>query len=205
MRLGGRLYLAISFAALGVTAFAGLPAFNPADADHGKALSDRCMACHGAANPPVATNPPFHPPKLAGQRPEAIFYALRDYKSGARQSPFMGPQASTLSLQDMRDLGAYLSAGGPHRPLTADEHSWAHDKVHRDCTACHGESGMGVMAGIPVLTGQNKDYLIHALTAYHDGTRTNPTMRGVAAKLSPQDIEALATYFSDQKHLRLSQ
>ena len=64
---------------------------------------------------------------------------------------------------------------------------------------------MGVMSSIPVLTGQNKDYLVHALTAYHDGTRDNPTMRGVAAKLSPQDIDALATYFSDQTHLRLSQ
>src|SRR5271167_390412 len=115
--------LALVLAACGWVAIAAAPPFNPADASRGQTLAGRCMACHAAPNAPVMPvgAPPFNPPKLAGQRPEAIFYALRDYRSGARASPFMGPQASALSDQDMRDLGAWLSAGGPHLPKTAGQ------------------------------------------------------------------------------------
>jgi cytochrome c553 len=110
-----------------------------------------------------------------------------------------------LTEQDMRDLGAYLSAGGPHMPSTAGVDTWAHGKVHRDCTHCHGESGMGVMPGVPVLTGQHADYLVHALEAYRSGDRSNPTMAPVVAKLTPKEVKLLAEYFALQKHLKVSQ
>jgi cytochrome c553 len=104
----------------------------------------------------------------------------------------------------MRDLGAYLSAGGPYVPKTADQGSWAHQKVRRDCTACHGESGMGVMAGVPVLTGQHEDYLVHALKAYRDGNRSDPTMAPIAKQLTDDQIQKLAAYFAKQEHLDIS-
>lgn len=179
---------------------AGVPS-----AERGKSLVQSCFACHALPNAPVET-PAFRPPKLAGQRREVIYRALCDYKSGVRKSDLMSPVAAALSDQDMRDLGAYLSAGGPHvPPQTAAQETWAHEKVHRDCTACHGESGMGVMDGIPVLTGQNREYLIHALSAYQAGTRKNQTMGPIAARLTPRQIELLADYFSAQSYLRLLQ
>jgi len=64
------------------------------------------------------TEPAFHVPKLAGQRGEAIFSALRDYRSGTRQSAVMQPFVAALSLQDMRDVAAYLAASGPYVPGT---------------------------------------------------------------------------------------
>lgn len=181
----------------------GTPAYFPADAARGKALAPMCLACHGVAEMKLG-DPPFHVPLLGGQRPEVIFAALRDYQSGARASDLMAPMVAALTQQDMRDLGAYLSSGGPVLPGTHDEGSWAHEKVHRDCTACHGESGMGVMPGIPVLTGQHEDYLLHALDAYRDGSRKDPTMGPIAKRLKPEEVQLLAAYFSKQKHLEIS-
>jgi cytochrome c553 len=179
------------------------PAYFPADAARGKTLAVQCFACHGVLDMKLG-NPPFHVPMLSGQRPEAIFAALRDYKSGVRASDLMAPIVANLSLQDMRDLGAYLSSSGPVLPGTHDEGSWAHQKVRDDCTACHGESGMGVMPGVPVLTGQHEDYLVHAMNAYRSGSRQDPTMGPIAKKLSEKEVALLAAYFAKQKHLELS-
>lgn len=178
-------------------------AYFPADAARGKTLAAGCIACHGIADMKLG-NPPIRVPLLGGQRPEVIFTALRDYKSGARANDIMAPMAAGLSLQDMRDLGAYLASSGPVMPGTHDEGSWAHRKVRRDCTACHGESGMGVMPGVPVLTGQYEDYLVDALTAYGSGARKDPTMGPIAARLKPDEVAQLAAYFAKQKHLELS-
>jgi cytochrome c553 len=175
--------------------------FFPADPARGRELAAVCLPCHAVPDMPSGSEPPCSVPRLRGQRGEAIFLALLDYQSGTRQSAIMSPLVANLSVQDMRDLGAYLSASGPYVPDTYGEGSWAHEKVRRDCTACHGESGMGVMAGVPVLTGQHEDYLVHALRAYRDGRRADPTMGPIARTLTDEEIERLAVYFAGQSHL----
>ena len=198
--LSVRLIVLVS---LGTGASAAVPAFFPASAERGATIAAPCLACHGPPNVPVGS-PLVRPPKLAGQRPEALYLALLAYQSGARHSDIMNPIAAAMSLQQMRDLGAYLAAEGPVRPPTpVQTDSWAHEKVHRDCTSCHGESGMGEMWGMLVLTGQHEDYLIAALNAYRDGTRSDATMGPIAKSLTPQELEQLAAYFASQKHLRL--
>jgi cytochrome c553 len=175
----------------------------PADAARGKTLAAGCITCHGIAGMKLG-NPPFSVPLLGGQRPEVIFAALRDYKSGARANDIMAPMAAGLALQDMRDLGAYLSSSGPILPGTHDEGGWAQQKVRRDCSACHGEGGMSMMPGVPVLTGQHEDYLVYALNAYSSGARKDPTMGPIAARLKPDEVAQLAAYFAKQQHLELS-
>lgn len=199
-----RCLLALLGLGIFCTASAQRLAFNPADAARGRELAQPCLACHAVPDMPSGTGRPFRVPKLSGQRGEVIFQALRDYQSGARQSPIMAALVVALSAQDMRDLGAYLSQSGPYVPATVDQGSWAHRKVHRDCTVCHGESGMGVMAGIPVLTGQHADYLAHALESYRDGRRSDPTMASIAQALTREEIGLLADYFSKQAHLEIS-
>jgi cytochrome c553 len=181
---------------------AATPAYFPADAKRGATLAAPCLTCHGPSDMRLGS-PPVHPPKLVGERPDALYLALLAYQRGARRNEIMQAVVAALSLQDMRDLAAYLAAEGPKRPPTpASTDSWAHEKVHRDCTACHGETGMGEMWGIPVLTGQYRDYLVSALMAYRDGARHNDTMGPIAGRLTPQEIEQLADYFAQQMHLR---
>ena len=71
-----------------------------------KKVTEVCQACHGMdGNSPIAENP-----KLAGQHPDYLAKALRDYKSGARKNPVMGAMASTLTTKDIADLAAYFGA-----------------------------------------------------------------------------------------------
>ena len=95
---------------IGVIAVAGLAAAGNVlaggDAARGKEKAALCSACHGpGGNTPIA--PEY--PRLAGQPDDYLEKALRDYKSGKRKNPLMGPQAQNLSKQDIKDLAAYFS------------------------------------------------------------------------------------------------
>ena len=96
------LALAVASAALG--AASGASAANLAA---GKAkAAEVCAACHGAdGNSP---SPDF--PKLAGQHPDYLAKALRDYQSGARKNPIMQGFAAALTKDDIANLAAYYSA-----------------------------------------------------------------------------------------------
>ena len=65
-----------------------------------------CSACHGVdGNSTDANNP-----RLAGQHPDYIAKALRDYKSGDRNNAIMKGFAATLSKKDIENVAAYFSA-----------------------------------------------------------------------------------------------
>ena len=65
------------------------------------------------------------------------------------------------------------------------------------CSSCHGAAGEGnAAAGFPRLAGQPVGYLSNQLMAYTDGRRANPVMTPIAAKLNPQQREAVATHYS---------
>jgi cytochrome c553 len=89
-----------------VLAIVSAPALAAGSAEAGKQKSQACAACHGPdGNHP--TTPDF--PRLAGQHPDYLMKALRDYKSGARKNPIMAGQAANLKEQDIADLAAYFS------------------------------------------------------------------------------------------------
>lgn len=71
------------------------------------------------------------------------------------------------------------------------------------CIGCHGIPGYKAsfpeVYRVPVLGGQSEKYVASALTAYKKGERNHPTMRGIAAGLSDQDIVDLAAYYAQQK------
>jgi cytochrome c553 len=52
---------------------------------------------------------------------------------------------------------------------------------------------------VPKIGGQSAQYIVAALNAYKKGERNNPSMRGIAASLSDQDMADLAAYYSQQK------
>jgi cytochrome c553 len=66
------------------------------------------------------------------------------------------------------------------------------------CVGCHGVNGKATLKGYPNLAGQDRDYLISAMTAYKNGQRANATMKSMMGSLSATDINELANYFSAQ-------
>ena len=71
-------------------------------------------------------------------------------------------------------------------------------KAKEICQACHGMDGNSATADYPKLGGQYPDYLAKALRDYQAGRRKNPIMAGMAASLTPKDIDNLAEYYSGQ-------
>lgn len=68
------------------------------------------------------------------------------------------------------------------------------------CAGCHGIPGYktafpGVYS-VPRLGGQHAAYIVKALQEYKAGNRSHPSMRGIAAGLSDQDMADLAAYYA---------
>lgn len=70
------------------------------------------------------------------------------------------------------------------------------------CIGCHGivgyQASFPEVHRVPMISGQSAKYIISALAAYKKGDRKHPTMRGVAANLSDQDMADLAAFYSAQ-------
>jgi cytochrome c553 len=86
----------------------------------------------------------------------------------------------------------------PAGALAADVPAAIKDKV-AVCAACHGEDGNNDNPQYPVLAGQNARYLFLELRDFKAGRRHDPQMEPIAQTLSPEDMQALADYFSKQK------
>ena len=71
------------------------------------------------------------------------------------------------------------------------------------CVGCHGIPGYKAsfpeVYRVPMLGGQSEKYIAAALYAYKKGERKHPTMVGIAAGLSDQDIADVAAYYAQQK------
>ncbi|MDE2449769.1 MAG: cytochrome c [Gammaproteobacteria bacterium] len=179
------------------TAFAQQPA--PAgNAQQGATLASTCLGCHGIQGYRNAY-PDYAVPRLAGQHPEYLVDALKEYRSGARQYPTMHLQALSLSDQDIADVAAYLASKPVAATTTATASAPEPPQAAAVCTSCHGRDGIGVTPMYPSLAGQQESYLARAIQEYQTGYRKNPIMNGMVASLKPADITAIADYFSSLK------
>ena len=180
--------------------------------DAGKAKSITCTACHGAEGNSV--NPLW--PNIAGQSATYIATQLTAFKDGAgdpqnatRYDPLMSPQSMMLSEEDIRDLAVYFeSLPAPAMAVADPSKVDKGEALYRGgslasgaaaCLACHGPTGRGnPAANYPALQGQHSVYTAKQLKDYASETRTSDgktrIMRDIAARLSDDDINALASY-----------
>lgn len=193
-----KILLAVSLVS---TAFA-LPAF-AGDAAIGKAKSATCAACHGPDGNSAAPN--F--PKLAGQHESYIAKQLRNFKTGARKDPTMTAMVAPLSDSDIDDLAAFFASQSVKVGATAEDKLEFGQALYRAgnassgvaaCAACHGPNGAGnPQAFFPSLSGQHADYIAAQLRMFRKGERINDAgnmMRGVAARMTDAEIDAVAQY-----------
>jgi cytochrome c553 len=88
-------------------AVAAAGAAGAADLAAGQAKAKQiCQACHGLDG--NSQTPDY--PKLAGQYPDYLAKALRDYKAGRRKNAIMTGMAGPLSEKDIDDVAAYYAA-----------------------------------------------------------------------------------------------
>ncbi|MGH8362068.1 MAG: c-type cytochrome [Gammaproteobacteria bacterium] len=194
-----KMVLMLASAAV-VAATANAGAAGDQNAAAGQAKSATCAACHGADGNSVS--PQF--PKLAGQSADYIVRELQRFKSGERKNAIMQPMAAPLSTQDMEDLAAWFSIQTV-KPGEADPSLVkAGEAVYRGgdaesgvpaCLACHSPDGAGNGPMlIPALAGQHAVYVVSQLQAFADGSRQSPMMDTIAARLTPAQMQAVASY-----------
>ena len=190
----GVLSTALASFALASVSLHAQEALPKPDAAHGKAISYTCLGCHGVPGYKNAY-PNYSVPELRGQHPEYLVAALKEYRSGERSHFTMHSQAQELSDQDMTDIAAYFSAS----PLTSSKRPAAQvPEVAGLCVSCHGADGVGITALYPTLAGQHSDYIVRALDEYQKGARKNPIMTTFVRNMTPEQMNALADYFSKQ-------
>lgn len=164
------------------------------DAESGKLLAFTCMGCHGIDGYRNAY-PSYRVPKLGGQRAEYIVDALTAYKNGTRPHPTMQAQGGGLSEQDIADLAAWFQGEQPvEETVTADDIAGL--DAAQTCLACHGVGGDAVIPKPPILSGQQSDYLVHALGQYKNGARSGNVMTAFASTLSADDMQRIAAFYS---------
>jgi cytochrome c553 len=167
-----------------------------------------CAACHAVdGNSVIPANP-----KLAGQIPEYLNKQLLNFKpqggkKAERDNAIMAGMVATLSEADMRNVSAYYAqqklkaAVARNRDLAT-----AGQKLYRGgnsetgvaaCAGCHGPAGAGIPSQYPRIAGQFPEYIEAQLIAFRAKVRANDPsgmMRGVAARMTDQEIKAVAEY-----------
>lgn len=190
------------------------------DPQAGATKAGACAACHGLDG--NSTDPATYP-RLAGQSERYIAQQLTMFKSGQRVNPIMQPFAAALSAQDMRDIGAYFATktsgagiaddtviADPKSPYNGMKFYEVGQKIFRGgdaargvpaCMACHGAAGTGNPGpAYPHVGGQSAWYTARRLQEYRalqvsDQDKSLPAvMAGVAAPLTDEEIQALASY-----------
>ena len=175
------------------------------DAEAGQRKAKPCAACHGPDGNSVS--PEF--PRIAGQHYDYLVKALERYKSGERKNPIMAAMAQPLAAEDMRAVAAYYSAQKPRPGAARNKETVAvGQKLYRGgnaesgvpaCSACHGPAGGGIPAQFPQLSGQHARYTAAQLRAFRSVERANDPnqmMRAIAARMSEQEIAAVADYIA---------
>jgi cytochrome c553 len=173
------------------------------DATAGQEKAAACAACHG----PDGNSVNGEWPKLAGQNAIYLEKQLANFKAGERVNAIMNGMAAPLDEVAMKDIAAYYAAQvvtpGKADPALVEQGQ----SIYRGgnltsgvsaCIGCHGPTGKGnPAAGFPSLDGQHAQYVETQLKAFRAMQRANDPgqmMRNIAAKMSDQEIQAVASY-----------
>jgi cytochrome c553 len=170
-------------------------------------VAEVCAACHGRDG----NSPDRNVPSLAGQGAAYLLRQLYAFKS-QRRTGVMSGVASGLGDADMRVASAWFA----QQTARANSDPWPdsdalrrgaaiyrhgiHGKNVPACASCHALDGHGLLPEFPRLAGQHTRYLAAQLRAFRANARlSNPNamMRAVSARLSDQEIDAVAQYITD--------
>jgi len=188
--------------------------------NEGKGAALACGGCHG---PKALGMDAMGASRLANIGQLYVSKQLDDYAADKRIDPGMGAMmsgiAKAMDAQDRRDVAAYLDSLERVTDLS-DLKALAESGVKVGnqkrggvimnkgikpqipaCLSCHGYGGRS--ANVPAIHQQKYVYLVNQLNRYRDGSRANDKavygvgiMRGIAKKLSDQNIADVAAYLS---------
>ena len=155
-----------------------------------------CEVCHGEYGASIQQQYPI----LAGQEFYYLYVQLKDFKSGLREDPIMGPLASALDKDQMQLVAEYFSKQSwPQTDYVADDKrskSGLTVITAGQCVACH----LGAFHGnsrVPRLAGQHPEYLVKTMLDFKTKSRNNSPAKGsLMASFEDEHIIDVAYYLS---------
>lgn len=198
-----------------VLAASGLAIAAPPAADlaRGKQIAETvCAACHGAdGNTSIAMYP-----RLSAQHAAYTVQQTLAIKDGSRNTGAavtMRPLVQDLSEQDIANVAAYFATQLPKSgEVNPKENPELGARIFRGglaakglpaCMSCHGPNGAGIpgndtlkegAVAYPRIAGQHKSYVVDQLNAYQSGRRNNSIMKDIAARMTPEEMDAVGNF-----------
>ena len=168
-------------------------------------VTRNCAYCHGPSVQGFAVTP-----RLAGQHRDYILLQFGRLRNQSRDNPFslkyMSHAAVNVLPENECEVAAYLASLAPeaardgNEGLTAQgeaifQHGIPEENIPA-CAFCHGQAAQG-RGEFPRLGGQSYYYLKRRLEQWGEGYgKVAEHMPGIAARLSQEQIDALASYLS---------
>ena len=172
------------------------PPGRPDPIQAGKAAAAACAGCHGEGG--VSKMPGT--PSLVGLDPKYLVAAMQAYKSGQRKNDVMKSMLAAVAEADLNNIALYYALQKPARtPNPAPGDQAAGKSAAAACSGCHGDKGVSTNPSTPSLAGQDAGYIAAALRAYKDGSRSDETMKGLAASLDEAAAKNLAAFYANQQ------
>ena len=171
-----------------------------------------CTACHGQQGRAASDG---YYPRIAGKPAGYLYNQLLHFRHGQRQYGLMTSLIDPLSKPYLREIAEHFAALDlpypPPQPSTASPAVWQRgeqlalrgDATQRlpACMACHGARLTGVVPDVPGLLGLPRDYVNAQIGAWRTGqrkTRAPDCMHTIANRLSPDDVNAVASWLAAQ-------
>jgi cytochrome c553 len=167
----------------------------PDPAQAGKAATAACVGCHGENGVSKTAGMP----SLVALDPKYLVGAMQAYKSGQRKNDVMKSMVSAAEA-DLNNIALYYALQKPARAQTPAAGDQAAGKnAAAACAGCHGATGVSSNPTVPSLAGQDAQYLVSAIGAYKDGSRTDEAMKNIAASLDNAAVKNLAAFYASQQ------
>ena len=108
-----------------------------------------------------------------------------------------------LTVTVLTIFAGAVALGAHAQDKKAEPKELGMENAHAMCIGCHGIPGYKTafpsVYHVPKIAGQQPAYIVNALKAYKSGERSHPSMRGIAAGLTDEDMKKLADYYGGTK------
>jgi cytochrome c553 len=169
-----------------------------------------CTVCHGKEG--RATSDGYYP-RIAGKPAGYLYNQLVNFRDGRRRNPMMTYMVSNLPDAYLREIAGHFANLHPPYPAPAVAATApailergrtlasSGDAVRNipACTACHGDTLMGVAPAVPGVLGLPRDYVNSQFGAWRIGARqalAPDCMAEITRRMSADDVSAVAAYLA---------
>lgn len=170
------------------------PSSKAANSHEGTQFISSCVKCHG----PSGSGDDLSVPNLAGQNVKYLNTVIKSYRDNVREHKVMHQALAGLKDSEINKIATYFATEPPAQTSFAPPETV--NSLVQKCDLCHNLGSTNPDMLTPKLSGQNRAYLINAMTTYRDGDRGNTAMHSISsAMVFDATIEGLAEHYSSQE------